>query len=150
MDFNSILRDRKTHYAVFVVFAIILLVQHEQHETVVAIFLSLITAATLLTWIVVAKVAREMDQMDEFDLYDGGGNGGMVIFFPAGFSTLWMFVFITVLTSRALFHERPVCSAALQWQAKIFASVTALGVLLVFIRSCDIQIVRLIRHLCPV
>lgn len=138
------------HYAVFVGVAIILLVQHEQHEIVLAFFLSLITAATLLSWIVVARVARAMDQMDEFDLYDGGANGGMVIFFPAGFSALWIFVFITVLASRALFHERPVCSAAFQWQAKIFASVTALGVLLVFIRSCDIQIARLIRHFRPV
>lgn len=117
--------------------AVLLLLVQQQHEAVTSYFLGLVSALTLLAWIPVAIVAREGARMDEGDKYEvGASNGGMVIFFPAGLTALWLFAFISLLAGRALFQEQPVFAAALAEQAKLFGGASALGVLLVVALSC--------------
>ena len=120
--------------------AVIFLVQQDQ-EVAITGLLGLVSALTLCGWILTAWAGHEMSQLDEDQLYEGGDRGGIVVFLPLGLSALWLVLFITLLASRAVSHaldhdDRFIFSQALVWDVKLFASTTALGLLLVVVAQC--------------
>ncbi len=115
--------------------AVFLLVQ-QHHDIAVTGLLGLVSALTLLGWLLTAWVAHEISKMDEDQLYDGGDRGWVVIFLPAGLTALWLLLFITLLASRAVLREWPIFSQAIVWDAKLFGSATAIGLLLVVMGPC--------------
>ena len=132
---NSSTSSRLAALCVLLVAAVIVLV-HLQHDVAITGLLGLISVLTLLGWVLVAWVAHEMSQMDEADLYDGGDRGGVVVFLPLGLSALWLLLYIVLFVSRAVLREQPILSQAIVWDAKLFASTTALGLLLVMVAQC--------------
>ena len=118
----------------------VLLLMHQERELAVTSLLGLLSGLALLGWMVVARVGHEMSRMDEDQLYDGGDRGGVLVFLPLGLSALWLLLFAVVLASRAVlrvrYEDRPILSQAVVWDAKLFASTTGLGLLLMVVAQC--------------
>ena len=114
------------------------LLVYQERERALTGLLGLLSGLTLLGWLVVAWAGHVMRRMDEGQLYDGGNRGGVLVFLPLGLSTLWLLLFLVLLASRAVLRARneKLLSEAVVWDAKLFASTTALGLLLVMVAQC--------------